>query len=275
MRMKDEFTHLIIGKAMQVHRELGPGLDEHFYHDLLCERLTESRVPFESKPRRHLTHRGLIADTLEADLVFPNRLVTELKCLQGDFAGEHYVQLACYLKFWNLSTGLLTDFAKNSLIFRRVSFVEPPRPMLTSAAWLAQLDFNSLTVETRASAEAVGRSVAAILSMHGLGYRDTTYRGLLAADLQADGLACITSPVVPVRVGARTLGETACHCLVVQERVGILVLSLRETLTAADRATLQTYLRLLRLPLGVVVNFGKSDFFHRWVTPSVSNLCLP
>lgn len=271
--MKDSFSHLVIGKAMKVHRELGPGLDERFYHNLLVEKMTEGQVPFESKPRRELKHRGFVADTFEADVVFPSRLVVELKHLLGDFGPEHYVQLTCYLKFWRIASGLLMDFGKNSLIFRRVNFAEPNPPTLDMVEWLAPL--KAVAPETFAVAQAVGQAVANILSAHGLGYRDTTYRGLLAGDLQADKIPCVNAPTVPVRAGSRLLGEILCHCLVVQEQVGVLVLALRETLTAADRAILQTYLRLLHLPLGVIVNFGKKELHHRWVTPPSPNLCLP
>jgi len=273
--MKDPFSHLIIGKAMHVHRELGPGLDEHFYHALLTEKLREADVAFESKPRRNLMHRGLLADTLEPDLVFPSRLVAELKALHGDFAPEHYVQLNCYLKLWGLAAGLLFDFAKNSLLFRRVNFTAPTTVSLPLPTWTEQLQSLPLSATTRAVAEALGRAVNTVLTAHGLGYRDTTYRGLLTADLQADRILCRTSPVAPIRASSRLLGEAACACLVVQEAIGVLVLALRDSLTATDRATLQTYLRLLNLPLGVVVNFGKTGFMHRWVTPPGANLCLP
>lgn len=273
--MKDQFSHLIIGKAMQVHRELGPGLDEHFYHALLGERLREADIAFESKPRRDVLHRGIVADTLEPDLVFPSQLVGELKTLHGDFAPEHYVQLNCYLKFWGLASGLLFDFAKNSLLFRRVNFTPPATVTLPLAKWVEQLQALHLDNATRTAVEATGRAVSAVLATHGLGYRDTTYRGLLLADLKADGIPCLASPMVPVRVGSRQLCETDCACVVVHERIGVFVLALRDSLTATDRAVLQTYLRLLDLPLGVIVNFGKSEFLHRWVTPPVSNLCLP
>lgn len=273
--MKDPFSHMVIGKAMQVHRELGPGLDEHFYHALLNERFREDRIAFESKPRRELMHRGIVADSLEPDLVFPGQLVCELKTLHGDFGPEHYVQLNCYLKFWGITSGLLFDFAKNSLLFRRVNFSPPGPVSLPQSAWLAQLQSLSLTTATRTAAEAIGKAVNTVLTAHGLGYRDTTYRGLLLADLMADGILCLASPVVSVRAGARQLGETSCTCVVVQEHIAVLVLALRDTLTATDRAVLQTYLRLLRLPLGVVINFGKSEFTYRWVTPPSANLCLP
>jgi GxxExxY protein len=266
---------MVIGKAMQVHRELGPGLDEHFYHALLSERLREGQIAFESKPRRELLYRGIVADTLEPDLVFPGQLVSELKTLHGDFAPEHYVQLNCYLKFWGITSGLLFDFAKNSLLFRRVNFSPTASGPLSQAAWQAPLQSLALDDATRTAAEVVGRAVSAVLAAHGLGYRDTTYRGLLLADLRADGVPCLASPVVSVQAGGQPLGETACACVVVQKRIGVLVLALRDSLTATDRAILQTYLRLLGLPLGVILNFGKADFIYRWVTPPSSSLCLP
>src|SRR2546422_5315276 len=105
--MRDEFTYIVIGKAKQVHRELGPGLDEVFYHELLSKRLGEAGIEHEFQPSGQLEHRGALADAFEADLLFPGRLVVELRCPRGAFEPEHYVQLICYLKFWRVATGLL------------------------------------------------------------------------------------------------------------------------------------------------------------------------
>ena len=109
-------SYAIIGKAMEVHRELGPGLDEVFYHELLSERLRVAGIEHVSKPREALIHRGHTADIFEPDLVFPGALVAELKWLWGKFAPEHFVQLKCYLKFWRIADGLLLDFGKESLV---------------------------------------------------------------------------------------------------------------------------------------------------------------
>src|SRR6266540_4378944 len=105
--MNDQLSYAAIGKAMEVHRELGPGLDERFYHELLSRKLTASGLEHLSRPRRELMHRGLLADVFEADLVFEHRLIAELKCLTGGFGGEHFLQLVCYLKFWRIRAGLL------------------------------------------------------------------------------------------------------------------------------------------------------------------------
>ncbi len=90
----DPFRYAVIGKAMEVHRELGPGLDELFYHELLSTRLAEAGIEHGSRVRESLMHRGQVADIFEADLVFHSKMVTELKCLRGGFDAEHYVHTA-------------------------------------------------------------------------------------------------------------------------------------------------------------------------------------
>ena len=100
--MSDPFSYAVIGKAMEVHRELGPGVDEIFYHELLSERLRAAGIEHLFRPRENLVHRGIIADTFEPDLVFPGQSVAELKCLRGTFDPEHYLQVICYEKFWRV-----------------------------------------------------------------------------------------------------------------------------------------------------------------------------
>src|SRR5688500_1091521 len=97
---QEKLSYAIIGKAMEVHRELGPGLDEIFYHQLMSERLRAAGIDHLYKPRRELFHRGIAVDVFEPDLVFPDQLVAELKWLWRGFPAECFVQLTCYLKFW-------------------------------------------------------------------------------------------------------------------------------------------------------------------------------
>ena len=257
--MNDPFSYAIIGKAMEVHRALGPGVDEVFYHNLLSERLRAAGIEHLSRPREQLIHRGIVADTFEADLVFPVRMIAELKCLRGSFDPESFVQLICYLKFWRVPAGLLFDFAKDSLLHQRVNY-EPVQNHCSPGSILADAPNLEAGLES-----VIAEGIVQILIDHGLGYRDTTYRGLLSAEFNASGIGCIPTPTTPVSLDGRLLGETRCDCLVVGKRLGIQVLALRRAITAADIAVLRTHLRLLDLPHGLIVNFGKTAFEHRWI----------
>jgi len=258
----DPFSYAIIGKAMETHRELGPGLDEHFYHDLLSLRLAEAGITHGSRVRESLVHRGQVADIFEADLLFPPKLVAELKCLRGGFDAEHYVQLLCYLKFWKAPSGLLFDFGKESLAYRRVNYTPANFPpvhvddVLQAAPNLGP-DY--------ALAVGLCQAIVRIASEYGGGYRDTTYRGLLAADLKAEQIECAIAQMVGVHAANRYFGDTRCDCLNVAGRIGVLVLALRDKINATDIAILRTQARLLALPHGLVLNFAKDRLEHTWI----------
>ena len=239
---------------------MGPGLDEVFYHDMLKERLRAAGIPFESKPRAKLLHRGIVADEFEADFLIGRELILELKALRGDFDAEHLLQIICYLKFWKLPAGLLFDFGKESLLHKRVAFTAPEwsfDPEAFCAAAPAESDPSLI--------EQLGRSLEFVLREHGLGYRDTTYRGLLAAELEAEGLNPARDCEAPVRDGTSFLGQIRLDSLVVSGQTAIRVVALRDSFQAADRAVLQTHLRLLGLPWGLAVNFGKRSIRYEFV----------
>lgn len=265
--MNDPFSYSVIGLAMEVHRELGPGLDERFYHALLKRKLESAGIAHDSRARRELMHCGVVADVFEPDIAFPERMIVELKCLTGAFAGEHFVQLFCYLKFWRIQTGLLFDFAKESLVYRRVEFREPMFEMPSLADMVAEVPDRGLGGGLdRTVCEAV-RKVA---TEHGLGYRDTTYAGLLRAELCHSGVECMNDPCVNVNADEQLLGNTTLPCLLVDRRIALKVLALRRSITAADAASLRTYIRLVGAQCGLIVNFDRASINWRWVAATIS-----
>ena len=243
---QDPFTHAIIGKAMEVHRELGPGLDEVFYHRLLAEKLTTAGIEHALRPKRELVHRGIVADTFEPDLVFPGRLIAELKVLRGTFAPAHLTQLLCYQKLWGIPTGMLFDFEKESLVFKRLVFtpVDAPFPAVELPVFVSDKEIAAQLL----------RLLRAIHEAHGLGYRETTYQGMLTAALKAEGIPFTAQPLCQVG----SLGTATLRCFVVAGKYVVTISALGERLGAADRAILQTYLRWLNLPWGLAAHFGRS-----------------
>lgn len=264
---RDKFSYAVIGHAMAAHRELGPGLDEIFYHELVAAKLKAAGIPHRFKPRGRLLHREILADEFEADLIVGDEpgesLGVEFKVLWGDFAPDHFTQTICYVKFWQLRAALLLDFGKESLIQKRIVFTEPPRDYDASALLQNVPTF----VTHRETLKQIAESVARVIREHGPGYRDTTYRGLLAAELQAAGAPFAREPLTAVRTAGRLVGEARLPCLVVSGHCGVLVTALRETRCAADRAVLQTCLKHLGLPWGLVINFGKRTADCHLVAP--------
>lgn len=262
----DPVSYAVIGRAMQVHRELGPGLDEIFYHELLSARLREAGIEHLFKPRSSLLHRGQVADNFEPDLVLPGHSVLELKALWGAFPPENFLQLKSYLKFFRLGQGYLFDFGKESLVTKSYLFEEAACPSMdfhaTLPDWLEQTD--------RAIAVQLSASFARISQEHGLGYRDTTYRGLLMADLLAEALACEAEPTAVIQSALARLGPARLACLAVERRCAVLVLSQRDGIRAADRAIVQTALRWLGYRLGLIAHFGKRTVELQWISPQRS-----
>ncbi len=251
---KDPFTHAVIGKAMEAHSALGPGLNEEFYHQELCARLCAAGIEHESKPRRQLVHRGFVADIFEPDLVFSHRLVPELKALRSGFDPEHFAQLIAYLKFHDIPTGMLLDFGKESLIFKRIVFTP-------TVATFPAMEIPSF-VANRPLAAGLARLIEEIHETHGLGYRETTYQGLLRAALQAEQIPFSGSPTSPI---ARW-GVAQLRCIVVDNACAVSVAALGDAVSAADRATLQTCLRWLDLPWGLAIHFGRRTVDLRFVS---------
>jgi GxxExxY protein len=259
---QEELSYAVIGKAMEVHRELGPGVDEIFYHELLGERLRAAGIEHLYKPRRALGHRGQTVDMFEPDLVFPGCLIVELKWLWGAFAPEHFLQLKSYLKFWRIKDGLLLDFGKESLVPKRYIFEDSPGSPLDVAQAVAEATSTGVQIQL---AEALCGAVAKVDASHGLGYRDTTYRALLDAELRAEGVGCILAPLATIRAGDRRLGESRLPCLAVANQGAVMLLAQRDGIRAADQAILQSWLRHLGFPWGAIVHFGKRAVQLRWV----------
>jgi GxxExxY protein len=250
--IEDQVSYAIIGKAMETHRDLGPGLDEMFYHESLAAKLVAAGIPHEKKPRGQLMHRGVVADAFEADFTFGEQLACELKVLWGNFVPEHVLQVICYLKFWKLPAGLLFDFGKESLAQKRISLHDSTEKVQSSGLLREVPDFAD-----RAIIATLAEAIQSVLDEHGLGYRDTTYQGLLFAELAFRGIPRLRDPISSIRGAQGLLGESKLKCLVLPGICALLVTALRDSRQAADRAVLQTYLRHLELSWGLDINFGK------------------
>jgi GxxExxY protein len=103
-------TEAIIGAAIQVHRELGPGLLESAYQACLAYELVQRNVRFTRQVPLPVTYRGIKIDCgYRLDFLVDDLVVVEIKSVEK-LAPIHSAQLITYLKLMKCPVGLLLNF---------------------------------------------------------------------------------------------------------------------------------------------------------------------
>jgi len=115
----EELTNKIIGAAILVHRELGPGFIESIYEEALKVEFTEHNFSFESQKEITIKYLGVVVGVHRLDLVVEKQVILELKAVK-ELTDVHFAQLRSYLKATGLKVGLLLNFSKPTLEIRRV-----------------------------------------------------------------------------------------------------------------------------------------------------------
>ncbi|MDP3876562.1 MAG: GxxExxY protein [Methylobacter sp.] len=107
---ENNITNEIIGAAIEVHRELGPGLMESIYEECLSIELTSRNVYFEQqKIIPVLYKKQVIKSNFRLDLLVENKVIVELKAVEN-LLPIHTAQLLTYLKLTECRIGLLINF---------------------------------------------------------------------------------------------------------------------------------------------------------------------
>jgi GxxExxY protein len=120
---QDPRTAAIIGAAIEMHRQLGPGLLESAYEQCLCHELHLCGIPFMCQVDLPVSYKGLKLDCgYKIDVVVNDEVIVELKSIER-ILPVHEAQLLTYLKLSGKKVGLLINFNSSLLtqgIIRRV-----------------------------------------------------------------------------------------------------------------------------------------------------------
>ena len=115
----EELSGRIIGAAIEVHKELGPGFLEGIYEEALKIELSEHSMRHDSQKEIKIEYLGVEIGVHRLDLLVEKKIVVELKAVK-ELTDIHFAQLRSYLKAADLKVGLLLNFAKPALEIRRV-----------------------------------------------------------------------------------------------------------------------------------------------------------
>ena len=99
----------VIGAAIEVHKELGPGLTEIAYHKALSHELDLRGIPRQCEVPVEIYYKGKLVGTGRIDILVAERLVVEVKAVEA-LNPTHRAQTITYLQVKKLQLGLLINF---------------------------------------------------------------------------------------------------------------------------------------------------------------------
>ena len=103
-------SHKVLGCAIAVHRQLGPGLLESVYRRCLARELETAGLNCQQETAVPIVYKGEALDCgFRADLIVENQILLELKAVER-LLPIHEAQLLTYLKLTRLRLGLLVNF---------------------------------------------------------------------------------------------------------------------------------------------------------------------
>ena len=106
----DALSNRVIGCAIEVHKNLGPGLLESTYEQCLAHELSGADIPFKLQFSLPMEYKGARLDCgYRVDLLVDNKIIVELKSIDR-ILPIHEAQLLTYMKLADISIGLLMNF---------------------------------------------------------------------------------------------------------------------------------------------------------------------
>ena len=118
---KDILTEKIIGICFKVHSTLGPGFPERVYHNAIVLLLRKEGIQFESEKEFDVIFENKKVGIFRCDLFIENKLLLELKSVQGIMPVLFRNKLISYLRASNVKTGLLINFGNVRCDVKRLS----------------------------------------------------------------------------------------------------------------------------------------------------------
>jgi GxxExxY protein len=115
----EDLTYRVIGVAMAVHRNIGPGQKEVIYQRELEFALTQAGISFEAQKNFPVYNQGRLLGFYIPDFVVENSVILEIKAF-ATIHQRYLGQVITYLNHSGLSIGLLINFGERSLRPRRV-----------------------------------------------------------------------------------------------------------------------------------------------------------
>jgi GxxExxY protein len=124
---KDE-VYAIVGAAMEVYNQLGPGFPEAIYQEAMEIEVADRKIPSLPQQEIHIPYKGrLLKNFYKPDLLCFEKIVVELKAI-NELTSREESQMFNYLKATGFPVGLLVNFgSEGKLEWKRMAFTTSPK----------------------------------------------------------------------------------------------------------------------------------------------------
>lgn len=114
-----QLTNQIIGLAIKVHKQIGPGFREKYYQRAMYLELQRTDLKFEREKKVRIPYSKITLGYHMIDLIIANKVIVELKSMKN-LTEVEIGQLTTYLRLTHCQVGLLLNFGQSTLEIKRV-----------------------------------------------------------------------------------------------------------------------------------------------------------
>ena len=248
----NHLTGAVIGAAIEVHRQLGPAIEEIAYEEALSARLAKHGIENRRQVPLPLIYKGVHLDCgYRLDLLVEGRLPVELKSV-AEVLRVHEAQLLTYQRLGHHPLGLLINF--NVAVLK-----SGVRRMAESRFWNSPPDVDPAEIDPAKAFDPVSAAVVlAAVEVHrnlGPGLLDSSYLACLCRELSARKLTFETAKEIQLTIDGIPLSARAEVPLLVAETVPVFPVS-ADSITKVHTATAVSRLRQGGWKQGLILNFN-------------------
>jgi len=257
----EDLTFAIRQCIFDVHNDAGVGYDEETYHQGLARRFAKEGIVFVSKEQLHLKHRGIEVRKFELDYLIENKVVLALKCLPCDFLQANYVQLFTELKLWKKELGLLVNFGLPKVNIERRVYHEKPLVVDENYDYVK----GHMNEAERQTLKKLREAILFVAETHGLGFGKSVVNKIIEMELAHQKIKFEKGVPIPVNYLDEIIRVFKMRHLLIENNIICGITALQDSISHYDISKIKSYLKALKLSIGLAVNFGKSKVEIRGV----------
>lgn len=114
-----ELSYQIVGILFEIFKQLGSSYQEKYYQKAIIIELKRCGLKYKEQVSMPLDYKGEKIGNYFLDFLIEDKIVLEIK-KDKNFSRKNIEQVIAYLKAFNLKLGILANFTKNGLMFKRI-----------------------------------------------------------------------------------------------------------------------------------------------------------